>query len=63
MGDKSVAYVQQCLQAVKDNSTLMPAGFPVAEFDKDVKLATDLLSIYTQVRRLAEKLDNILLYP
>ncbi|NTW48932.1 MAG: hypothetical protein HGB19_04215 [Chlorobiales bacterium] len=61
MGDKSVAFVQQCLQAVKDNGALMPAGFPVTEFDKDVKLSTDLLSIHTQVSQLAEKLDDTLL--
>jgi hypothetical protein len=61
MGDKSVAFVQQCLQAVKDNPTLMPAGFSVTEFDKDVKLATDLLTVLTQVRQLAEKLDDTLM--
>lgn len=61
MGDKSISFVQQCLQVTKDNSTLMPAGFSVTEFDKDVKLATDLLAVLTQIRQLAEKVDDTLL--
>ncbi|NTV45431.1 MAG: hypothetical protein HGB11_02655 [Chlorobiales bacterium] len=61
MGMKSTAFVQQCLQAVKDNGALMPAGFPLTEFDKDVKLAADLLPILTLSRQLTEKLDDTLL--
>jgi hypothetical protein len=61
MGNKSAGFVQQCLQAVKDNPALMPAGFPLTEFDKDVKLAADLLPLLMLSRQLTEKLDDTLL--
>ncbi len=58
MGEKSVAFVQQCLQIVKDNPALMPPTFNVQEFERDVNLAEKLLSVLMLLQNLCAKLDD-----
>jgi hypothetical protein len=61
MGEKSVAFVQQCLQTVKDNPDLMPPTFNLQEFERDVDLASKLLSTLLIMQDLCAKLDDTLL--
>jgi septation ring formation regulator EzrA len=61
MGEKSVSYVQQCLQVAKSNPTILPRDFDVAEFERDVNLATSLLAILTPIQQLCEELDDTLM--
>lgn len=61
MGEKSVPFVQQCLQAVKDNPSLMPPTFNVREFEADVNLASMLLPILLAAQDLVAKIDDTLL--
>lgn len=61
MGEKSVAFVKQCLQTVKDNPDLMPPTFNRQEFERDVDLASSLLGLLLLMQDLCAKLDDTLL--
>ncbi|MBI5218615.1 MAG: hypothetical protein HY958_06780 [Bacteroidia bacterium] len=41
MGPKSVGYVQLALQIAQNHPEILPSGFNVAEFAKDVALCSD----------------------
>ncbi len=58
MGEKSAAFVKQCLQIVKDNRDLMPPTFSVQEFERDINLAEKLLSTLLLLQELCAKLDD-----
>ena len=61
MGPKSVSYVQLALQIARNNPQIVPPGFSVAEFEKDVTLSADLVDINSVVQPLAESINDTLL--
>lgn len=61
MGPKSVSFVELALRVAKENPNILPAGFSVTEFEKDVKLSTDLLEISAILLPLAEAVSDTLL--
>ena len=61
MGPKSVSYVQLALQIAQNNPGILPVNFNVAEFAKDVNLATDFVELDTVLQPLAEGFSDTLL--
>lgn len=61
MGTKSVSFVQFALQVAQNNPQILPSGFNVSEFAKDVTLSADLLELQTVVLPLAEGISDTLL--
>lgn len=58
MGAKSVGFVELALRVAKENPGILPVGFNIAEFEKDVKLSLDLVEINTILAPLAEAVDD-----
>ena len=61
MGPKSVSYVQLALQIAQNNPSILPSGFNVPEFAKDVTLSADLMDIESVSKPLAEGISDTLL--
>ncbi len=61
MGPKSVSFVELALRVAKEQPSILPAGFSVTEFEKDVKLSSDLLEISAILLPLAEAVSDTLL--
>jgi len=61
MGPKSVGYVQLALQIAQNNPSILPSGFNVPEFAKDVTLSADLMDIESVSKPLAEGISDTLL--
>ena len=61
MGQKSVSFVQYALQIAQNNPQIIPPGFSVTEFAKDVALSSDLLDLETVIIPLAEGISDTLL--
>lgn len=61
MGPKSVSYVQLALQVAKNNPSILPSGFNVMEFEKDVNLSIDLADIESVSLPLAEGISDTLM--
>ena len=57
LGDKSQAFVAQAMTIATQNTDILPRGFDVAEFQKDVDLLTalqPLMAALTQLQELVE---------
>jgi hypothetical protein len=58
MGDKSVAFVNQCLRAAQQNADLLPARSPVPALEQDLALLAELQTIAERVDQLDELLTD-----
>lgn len=61
MGDKSLAFVNNSLNAAQTNRDILPASFDVDEFVRDYQLAVVLTELLTGLRQLEEQVDDTLL--
>jgi hypothetical protein len=61
MGDKSLAFVNNSLNAAQANRDILPASFDVEEFVQDYQLAVALTEVLTGLRQLEEQVDDTLL--
>ena len=61
MGDKSLAFVNNSLNAAQANRDIFPASFDVEEFMRDYHLAVALTELLAGLRKLEEKVDDTLL--
>jgi hypothetical protein len=61
MGDKSLAFVNNSLNAAQTNRDILPASFDLDEFVRDYQLAVALTELLTGLRQLEEKVDDTLL--
>ena len=61
MGDKSLAFVNNSLNAAQVNRDILPASFDVEEFIRDYQLAVALTELLAGLRQLEEKVDDTLL--
>ncbi len=57
-GAASLSFVQNALQAAKNNPEILPPSFATAEFASDVGLLAALTELTTLVAQLASKLDD-----
>jgi hypothetical protein len=57
-GNKSIGFVNDALELVKQNSNFLPRSFNVDEFAKDVNLYSRLNAIIPAVKLFLEKLEN-----
>ena len=61
MGDKSLAFVNNSLNAAQANRDILPASFDVEEFVRDYRLTVALTELLLGMRQLTEKMDDTLL--
>jgi hypothetical protein len=61
MGDKSVAFVTKALEYAAANPSLVPAFLDVTEFDKDIKVITELLKVVRPLEQLQMQLEDTLM--
>lgn len=61
MGDKSLAFVQNSLQAARNNPGILPASFDLPGFERDVKLAVVLNDVVGSLRQMTSQVDDTLL--
>lgn len=61
MGDKSLAFVNNSLNAAQANRNILPVSFDVEEFVRDYQLAVTLTELLTGLRQLEEKMDDTLM--
>ena len=57
-GPNSLSFVQNSLQAAKNNPTILPGSFAVAGFEQDVNLLAVLTDLSTLVAQLASQIDD-----
>jgi hypothetical protein len=58
MGDKSRAFVRKCLELANQNPAILPRGFDLEEFNRDVALDEAMLPIAQLIGQLAEMVDD-----
>lgn len=61
LGDKSVAFMEKALDAARKHPEALPAGFSLAEFEKDVKLVEQLTQIRAELTALLQGVDDTLM--
>jgi hypothetical protein len=61
MGDRSLAFVQNSLQAAQNNPGVLPASFDLPGFERDVRLAVVLSELLVAFRQMTSQLDDTLL--
>lgn len=61
MGDKSLAFVSNCLAVSQSNREILPLNFNVDEFSRDYELAIALSDILIRLRQITEKVDDTLM--
>ena len=61
MGDKSLGFVSNSLNATQSNPDILPANFDLDELSRDYQLATTLTDLLTNLHQLSEKVDDTLL--
>jgi hypothetical protein len=61
MGDKSLAFVNNSINAAQSNPDILPSSFDLEELRRDYQLAATLTEIQTQLSQLSEKVDDTLL--
>ena len=54
----SLSFVQNSLQAAKNNPTILPGAFDVAEFESDVDLFATLTELGSIAEQLSSQLDD-----
>jgi len=57
-GPDSVSFVQNSLQAAKNNPTIVPGSFDSAGFESDTNLFAALTEVNTVVAQLASQIDD-----
>jgi hypothetical protein len=60
MGPKSVQFVELALKIAQEHPAIIPPGFNVTEFAKDVALASDLVEVEIISTTLAESINDTL---
>jgi hypothetical protein len=60
MGDKSLAFVSNCVVTAETNPNILPPAFDLSEFKQDFELAQRLNEILVQLRKLTEEVDDTL---
>ena len=58
MGNKSIAFVEEALDAAKRNPSILPPEFKIEDFDQDYRLAKDLDDLLTMLAQVVEKVSN-----
>ena len=58
LGPDSLSFVENCLQAAKNNPTVIPGTFDVVEFGSDVDLFAVLTDLNTVIAQLASDTDD-----
>ena len=58
MGDKSRAFVDKAMEVATNNVEILPRSFDLKEFERDIKLFSDLNSILITVSQLNELIDD-----
>ncbi len=58
MGPKSVAYVEECLRVARANPHILPAGFDIDEFARDLQLVIDLRDIFVVLEPFYEAMQD-----
>jgi hypothetical protein len=58
MGDKSLAFVENCLSVSQQNPDILPASFAKDEFEKDVVLLRQLGKVLLPLQQLSEKVSD-----
>ena len=61
MGDKSLGFVSNSLNAAQSNPDILPANFDLDELSRDYQLATTLTDLLINLQQLSEKVDDTLL--
>ncbi|MEH2276982.1 MAG: hypothetical protein V7K40_19895 [Nostoc sp.] len=61
MGDKSLAFVTNSVNAAQSNPEIFPASFDIEEFIRDYQLATIFSELLISIRQLTEQVDDTLL--
>ncbi|MEH2117357.1 hypothetical protein [Nostoc sp.] len=61
MGDKSLAFVNNSVNAAQSNPEIFPASFDIEEFILDYQLVTTLSELLISIRQLSEQVDDTLL--
>lgn len=61
MGDKTVSFVNKSLEYARQNPTIVPQYFDIAEFAKDVDSVNVIFQILTPLKKLTEELDDTML--
>ena len=61
MGDKSLAFVSNSLNAAQSNREILPGSFDLDEFSSDYQLAATLAEIHLKLQQLTEKVDDTLM--
>ena len=59
MGEKSVAFVEDALEAAKDNPDTLPADFSVAEFDKALVVNKQMSRIDLRLEQITTGVSNM----
>jgi len=57
-GPNSLSFVQNSLQAAKNNPGILPGNFSATEFESDVNLLADLTDLGMLLTQLASELDD-----
>ena len=58
MGDKSMAFVYKAFEYAKQNPSIAPAFFNMAELEKDVALVASLNRVLKPLNQLSEKIED-----
>ncbi|WP_375470083.1 hypothetical protein [uncultured Nostoc sp.] len=61
MGNKSLAFVNNSVNAAQSNRDILPASFDIEEFIRGYQLATTLSELLILIRQLSEQVDDTLL--
>ena len=57
-GQNSLAFVENSLQAAKNNPNILPSSFNTTEFGSDVALFATLTDLNTSIAQLASQVDD-----
>ena len=61
MGDKSLAFATNSVNAAQSNREILPASFDIEEFIQNYQLVTTLSELLISIRQLTEQVDDTLL--
>ena len=61
LGEKSEAFVRKAMDLASKDNSFLPRSFDVAEMQKDVDLYFDLQSLFRELSRLTEGIDDTLI--
>lgn len=58
LGDKSLAFVENCLAVATQNPDILPSSFSKAEFEKDILLTRQLNKVLLPLQQACEKVAD-----